>query len=469
MPDLEVRNPSRRSEVVGTVREASAADVDAAARAAAAAQRGWAAEPAAARADALVRAAARIEASADELGVLLAREAGVPVAEATREAGGAAHLLRAAAELAATLDHADEHDTAGGGRIRVGRRPLGVVAGIVPWNAPLGLAAQKVGPALVAGNAVIVKPSPLAPLAVTRLLGLLAGELPEDLLSVVNGAGETGSALIAHPVVRKVSFTGGGETARHIMRAAADRLTRVHFELGGNDPAVVLDDADLDLAAERIAQTAFRRAGQICYAVKRVYVPERAATDFTDRLRARVDALAIGDAVDPRTTMGPVNNARQFESVSALAERTRRAGRSVLELGAPVDETPWEDGWYLRPALVPDADHGDELVTVEQFGPLLPVVSYRSEDDAIAMANDSEYGLGSSVWSADPDHAFAVASRIEAGVTFVNGHVLSPDAFRLVPFGGVKQSGIGWENSPAGLDEYLEFHSIDVHPVPPAR
>jgi acyl-CoA reductase-like NAD-dependent aldehyde dehydrogenase len=465
MTGIEVRNPSRRSEIVGTVREATSADVDAAARAAAAALRGWAATPASERAAALERAAARIEAEADALGRTLAQEAGVPLAEAAREAGGAARLLRNAAALASTLEPAEDHLTSDGGRIRVGRRPIGVVAGIVPWNAPLGLSAQKIGPALVAGNAVVVKPSPLAPLAVTRLLDLVAQELPPGLLSVVNGGGETGTALIAHPLVRKVSFTGGGETARHIMRAAADRLAKVHFELGGNDPAVVLDDADLDLAAERIAQTAYRRAGQICYAVKRVYVPQRTAADFTDRLRAHVDALAIGEAIDPRTTMGPVNNARQYETVTALAERARSAGRSVLELGAPLDETPWDQGWYLRPALVPDAAHEDELVTVEQFGPLLPVIAYRHEEDAIAMANDTEYGLGSSVWSADPDHALSVAERIEAGVTFVNGHVLSPDAFRLVPFGGVKQSGIGWENSRAGLEEYLEFHSIDVHPA----
>lgn len=458
-----VINPSRISEVAGRVRVATARDVDIAVDAAALAQRAWAALDVEDRASRLEQIATRIESRASELAVTLAREVGTVMPLATGELTTAARLFRLMATHARTQLADPPEIVEEDARLLILRRPYGVVACIVPWNAPAVLAAQKVAPALAAGNAVVVKPSPLAPLTVTAMLEEAAEELPAGLLQVVNGGAEVGNALVESPRIAKVSFTGGGPTASVIMRAAAARLTAVHFELGGNDPAIVLDDADPAEAARGIVGSAFRRSGQICYAVKRVYVPRNRAEAFREACVAAAEDLRVGDALDPRSTMGPVNNSAQFGRVRLLAERARAAGRSVVEVGGRVQPDEWDRGYFLQPALVVDAEHNDEIVSVEQFGPVLPIVAYDTEQDAVAMANDTAYGLGASVWSSDIDRAIRTATRIESGISFVNAHVQSPLALREMPFGGVKQSGMGWENSSEGLSEYLQFHSVDAH------
>ncbi len=456
---LEVRDPGRFDEVVGQVAVASPDEIERAVREADAAAPAWAAAGADARAEALLAAARDFDEVDGSLAELLTRENGSVLPVSRREVSLVPHLLRMAVELGleALAEPADD-----GTGISLRRRPYGVVACIVPWNAPVVLALQKVGPALMAGNTVIVKPSPNAPLAVTRILERIAARLPDGVLSVVNGAGEVGSALVVHPAVRKVSFTGGEAVARQIMRLAAESFTRVHFELGGNDPAIVLDDADVGAAAEAIVSHAFRRSGQVCYAIKRVYVPRRLLDGFSDAAFAAMDRLVVGHGLDPDATMGPVNNAAQFERVRRLHEGLRARGARVETGGVRLDPQGWERGWYLQPSLVRDADPSDEAVTVEQFGPILPIVGYDEEADAVAHANGTEYGLCASVWSADPDRARAVAERVEAGIAFVNEHALSPAGRRALPFGGVKRSGIGWEGASAGIDEYLQFHGIQV-------
>jgi acyl-CoA reductase-like NAD-dependent aldehyde dehydrogenase len=455
-----VVDPSRFAQAAGYVRITDAVVLDRAVEQAAAEQGAWAALAPETRAERLRAAAAAIEAEVPRLAPLLTREVGVTAPVASREISSAARVFRTMADHIVAMFGV----TAPGpeGSLRVGRRPYGVVACIVPWNAPVVLTAQKIAPALAAGNAVVVKPSPFAPLGVTAMLEIVARELP-GLVQVVNGGGEVGEALLRHPSIAKISFTGGGATARFIMRAAAERLVPVHLELGGNDPAIVLDDADLEGSARGIAASAFRRSGQICFAIKRVYVPRSRAAGFHDAMLAAVGELAVGSAHDPRTVMGPVNNAVQRDRIAGLADRTRAAGREVVDLGSRVDPSSWDDGYFLQPSLVLDAEHTDELVTVEQFGPILPIVSYDTEERALAMANDSEYGLGASVWSADVERAAALAQRLESGISFVNAHAQSEVAHRDMPFGGVKQSGMGWENSPAGIAEYLQFHSVDVH------
>lgn len=463
---FEVRNPSRRSEIVGVVAEGTADDARAAVAAASAAASAWTATTVDERARMLRAIADRIDAAAAALVELETRENGSTIATIRREVAGAGQSFRdVAAYLPRVLEdrefrgEPDEH-------VRVERRPYGVVALVVPWNAPVLLTANKLAPAIAAGNAVVLKPSPFAPLAVSMIGRLAAQEVPAGVVNVVNGDAEVVRALLDDARVRKVSFTGGGATARHIMRQAADRLLPVHFELGGNDPAVVLEDADLPATVDRIVLSAFRRAGQVCFATKRVYVPRSIAAEFRRLLVERVDAIAVGDASDERAAMGPVNNAGQYARVRDLLERTRAAGRDVRELGTKVDDASWDDGWFLRPAVVLDAQHHDEVVREEQFGPILPVIECDSEEQAIAWANDTEYGLCSSVWSRSPERAAAVAERIEAGVTFVNNAMFSATGTREIPMGGWKQSGIGWEGSPHGIEEYVRFHSIDVHPLP---
>lgn len=464
-----VNNPSRIAEVVGVVVEGTAADAQAAVDAAALAAPAWGNTPVAERVTALRRIADAVDAHADRLIDLATRENGSVVATIRREVGASAGSFRDVADyLAGALEPTTHPGGAADEFVRVERRPYGVVACVVPWNAPVLLTANKLAPAIAAGNAVVLKPSPFAPLAVTLLAELAAAELPDGVVNIVNGDAEVVRALVDDTRVRKISFTGGGATAKHIMRQAADALLPVHFELGGNDPAVVLADADLPASVDRIVLSAYRRAGQVCFATKRVYVERSIAGEFTRLLLERVDAMVVGDAQDERAAMGPVNNAGQFARIVDLLERTRAAGRDVRVLGAKLDATTWDDGYFLLPAVVVDAQQGDEVVREEQFGPILPIVVCDSEDQAIEFANDTEYGLCSSVWSTSRAHALEVAARIEAGVTFVNSAMFSATGTREIPMGGWKQSGIGWEGSPYGIDEYLQFHSTDVHALPAA-
>jgi acyl-CoA reductase-like NAD-dependent aldehyde dehydrogenase len=464
---LEVRNPARRSEVVGTVVDGTLEDVEAAVAAAVAAAPGWAATPPEERIALFAKIADEIDAAAEDLATLVARENGSVRSIIRRELIGAAHAFRDIEEyLVEKLAPRDYPSGAPGHFVRVERKPFGVVACIVPWNAPLILTANKIAPAIAAGNAIVLKPSPFAPLGVTLMGRIAASILPAGVVNIVNGGGEVGGAITAHPRVRKISFTGGGETARHIMRAAAEQLKGVHFELGGNDPAIVLDDADLEVTVDRIVDSAFRRSGQVCFAVKRIYVPQQHAEEFRRLLVERVDRIRVGDPLDARATMGPVNNEGQLTKVQGLLERTVAAGRDVRVLGTKLAPEEWEGGLFSLPAVVLDAEQGDEIVREEQFGPILPVITYGTEDEAIAFANDTEYGLCSSVWSSSPERALAMASRIEAGMTIVNSHLFTPTGMKEIPFGGWKQSGIGWEASPYGIDEYLQFHSTDVQTFP---
>lgn len=465
---IEVRNPGRLTELVGTVADGTPADVDAAVAAAVTAAAGWAQTSGDERIALFAKIAEAIDAEAEQLASLVARENGSVRPIVRRELIGAAAAFRDVADYLADKLAPQDHSSGPDGEfVRIERKPFGVVACIVPWNAPLILTANKIAPALAAGNAIVLKPSPLAPLGVTTIGRIAASILPPGVVNVINGGGEVGAALVGHRSVRKVSFTGGGVTARHIMRQAAETLKGVHFELGGNDPAIVLDDADLETTVDRIVESAFRRAGQVCFAIKRVYVPRSLAERFNRLLIDRVDAITVGDALDGDATMGPVNNSGQLEKIMGLRERSVADGWDVRVLGTRLNPDSWEGGHFLLPAVVLDAQQSDEIVREEQFGPLLPVVVYDTEDEAIALANDTEYGLCSSVWSRSTDRALAVASRLEAGMTIINNHLFSPTGAREIPFGGWKQSGIGWEGSPYGIDEYLQFHSVDVQRFPP--
>lgn len=464
----EVYNPGAK-KLIGTVADGTEADAEAAVTAAAGAQSAWATTTVDKRAHLLRRIAEEIDAQAGWLAKLVALENGSTLPTVQREVAAAATVFRQFAAELSTLLAPDASAGPNGEFVRIERKPFGVVVCIVPWNAPLILTANKIAPAIAAGNTVVLKPSPFAPLGVTTLGRLVATFLPAGVINIVNGDADVAGTLITHRRVRKISFTGGGATARIIMRQAAQSLTPVHFELGGNDPAIVLDDADLPTTVNRIADSAFRRAGQVCFAVKRVYVPNETATEFKRLLIERVDQTIVGDALDVRATMGPVNNAGQFARVHGLVERTIAMGRDVRVLGTRLDPKTWDDGYFLQPTLVLDAKQDDEIVKEEQFGPILPVVTYDSEEQAIQFANDTPYGLCGSIWSRSQQHALDMASRIEAGVTYINNHILSPTGTQNIPFGGWKQSGIGWEGSSRGIDEYLQFHSVDIHSLPTGK
>ncbi len=456
---IEVRDPGRFDDVVGTVRASTPDEVEHRVRSAETAARTWEAMGVETRAELLLSAAAAFDDVDDELVRLLTRENGAVMAVSRRDISTIPSLLRMAVELGlAQLTRSPEI----GDGIRLRRRPYGVIACIIPWNSPIVLALQKVGPALVAGNTVVVKPSPGAPLAVTHVLETIAMHLPAGVLSVVNGGGDVGVALVDHRAVRKVSFTGGEAVAREIMRLAARTFTRVHFELGGNDGALVLDDADLEKTASAIVSQAFRRSGQVCFAIKRVYVPRQRLNDFTDASLASLSQFLVGHGLDPASTMGPVNNAARFDHIQRLHADLRSHGAQVEMGGVRLAPESWDQGWYLQPALVRDADPADEIVLTEQFGPILPIIGYDDEATALAQLNSTEFGLCASVWSSDVERATAMAERTEAGITFVNTHALDTAARMALPFGGIKQSGIGWEGSAAGIDEFLQYHGLRI-------
>ncbi|MCD9033810.1 aldehyde dehydrogenase family protein [Luteimonas sp. Y-2-2-4F] len=459
---LEVRDPGRHDDVVGLLAQATPAHVDQAVRAAHRAFAGWRRVPLAERQALLLQAADVLAAEGPKVAELMARESGMPVATNAAEASMAAAVIRDNAELAPeALRPLEVEDEASA--VIVEKVPVGVVAGIVPWNAPIILTMRKLAPALVCGNTLVLKPAPSAALGLSALLARIAALFPPGVINVVHGGAEAGQALTTHPLVRKVSFTGGGAVARSIMKAAADTLKGVQFELGGNDPAIVLADADLDQAIPRIVGGAFRRAGQFCFAVKRIYVHTSLHDAFVERFCAEVDRFTVGHPLQAGVTLGPMNNEAQYRYVGQLAERARAAGAEVRVLGTRADPEGWSQGWYLQPMVVPDADPDSELVREEQFGPIVPIVRFDDVEQAVAWANDSELGLASSVWSRDEAAAVAVARRIEAGMTFINNAGTSRLGQRHSPFGGVKQSGIGRESSEVGLGEYVEYHAINVH------
>jgi aldehyde dehydrogenase len=474
VPSLAVHDPAHRDVVVGLTVASDQALVDRAVRAAAKAGSGWAARAADERADALRGAAAVAAADFEATAQLLTAEQGKVLWESRLDVAAAPYLLHVAAGLAGQAAEEGVVRDERGTFLRR-RRPIGVVAVIVPWNYPIVLALNAVAPALAAGNTVVVKPPELAPLALGQVLSALAGALPPGVLNVCPGTGpDTGEALVAHPLVRKVMFTGGVASGRQVMRMASDHVAGVALELGGNDPALVLEDASIDdRLLRQLRQAIFTCSGQICYAVKRIYVHRARHDELVEGLCDVVDEIAVGDGRDPRSTIGPLIDERSLRRVRTLVDQAERAGAAVRVLGHRVDPEGWHDGHFMRPRVVSALPHDSPLVAAEQFGPAIPVVAFDSEAQAVAMANDSEYGLAASVWSDDVDGAFAVARKVEAGTVFINVHRVGASD-HTTPFGGVKQSGIGRGNGWASIEELTELqmliHRADAEhlPGPPA-
>jgi acyl-CoA reductase-like NAD-dependent aldehyde dehydrogenase len=329
------------------------------------------------------------------------------------------------------------------------RRPMGVVAGITPWNFPVILASWKIAPALRAGNTIVVKPSPFTPLTTLRVGELLAEVLPPGVLNVVSGGDELGAWMTEHPTPRKISFTGSVATGKRVAAAAAPDLKRVTLELGGNDPAIVLPDADVEEVAAKLFWGAFANSGQVCSAIKRVYAPREVHDDLAEALAEQARTVRVGDGMDPETQLGPVNNRPQLERVRELVEDAVAGGARVVAGG----EQPGDGGYFFSPTILAGLSDGARLVDEEQFGPALPVIGYDDIEDAVARANGTHFGLSGSVWSSDAERARAVADRLECGTVWINSHLaLAPHQ----PFGGFKWSGIGVENGPWGLAGFTE-------------
>ena len=430
------------------------ADLDTLNRAVAAAKAAfgpWSQRPASERADLVAKLADAMEARAGEFAALLTAEQGKPLDQAMYEVMGAVFTLRAFAAM--KLEAKTLRDE-GGNKVIEHRTPLGVVAAITPWNFPVILLMNKLGPALVTGNTMVAKPAPTTPLT-SLLFGELCAEiLPPGVVNIICDENDLGSALTAHPDVAKVAFTGSTATGKKVMASAAGTVKRVTLELGGNDAAIVLDDVDPVQVARKVYGGAMANAGQICVAIKRAYVPEAMYDEFCDELARLANGAIVDDGAQQGAQVGPVQNRMQFEKVKALLDDARERG-TVIAGGTALDRP----GYFIPPTIVRDLDDDAPLVREEQFGPVLPVLSYTDIDDVIARANDSEYGLGGTVWGRDVKRATDVAMRIDTGTVWVNQY-LAIDA--NIPFRGSKQSGIGGELGQAGLEEYTQAHIVNA-------
>ncbi|MFJ9562815.1 aldehyde dehydrogenase family protein [Streptomyces fuscichromogenes] len=449
---MPVINPATGKEIYDSPR-ASRAQLDAAVSAAHTAFPGWAALPIDERRTYLRAVADVVEANSATLAHLVTEEQGKPLAEARREVGGMVAFFR----YGAGLELPERTITDPQGRLaEVRRLPLGPVAAVIPWNFPLLTIAFKIPSALLAGNTVVIKPAPTTPLSTLRFAELVAPVLPKGVLNVIVDDNDLGDALVGHPLIRKVTFTGSTATGRRVMANAAETLKRLTLELGGNDCAIVLDDVDPKEVAQAVYRSAFQNNGQVCLAIKRLYVHDAVHDEVCAELARLADAAVVGNGLDEGTDLGPVQNAAQFAKLRALLDDAREHGEIIA--GGRVLESP---GYFLRPTIVRDIREGCALVDEEQFGPILPVIRYSDVDEVLRRANATDFGLGASVWSGDTARAKDVARRVEAGTVWINKHA---DIAPHIPFGGMKSSGIGLEFAQEGLAEFTQVQVISGEP-----
>ena len=452
----QVTNPAT-GEVVEEVPSGGAEDVDRAAQAAAKAQRGWARLAPAERARILHEAAAHMLTKVEEIAPLLTAEQGKTILESRIEAKRFGENIGWFADLADKI-HGEQvslPDTSTYGLVL--RRPIGVTGAIVPWNFPLTLAANKVAPSIAAGNAVVLKPSSTTPLATLRCIeALIEGGLPEGVVNVVLGQG-TGEAIVTHPLIRKVALTGSTPTGKKVMAAAAPFLKKVVLELGGSDPCIVLEDADLDEAAKAISVGRFFNCGQACLAIKRLYVQESVYEELLDKLVARAKRLKPGNGMDKASRMGPMHTAVRREEVEAqVRDALERGGRALFGGGRP-EGAEYERGHFIEPSILVDVPDEARVWQEEVFGPALPVRRIKDLDEGLELANRSVFGLGSSIWTSSMKAAWRAVAELEAGYTWVNALQIAHDE---LPFGGTKESGFGKEHGLEAFHQYTEQKSV---------
>ncbi|MFZ0380997.1 MAG: aldehyde dehydrogenase family protein [Solirubrobacteraceae bacterium] len=460
--ELEVVNPAD-GRAFASVAAASAADVDVAVQAAAEAQRAWSVLAVSRRGEILGHAAHYLEGHLDELIPLLTREQGKTLRDSRIELTKAIDTLMHYVGLSKALRGAHAPNLDPGVEGYVLRRPLGVVGAIVPWNFPTTLLCNKLAPALVAGNTVVAKPAATTPLTTLRFAELLAeGGLPEGVFNVVTGNGSVvGEALVTHPLVRKIAFTGSTPVGERIMAQCARGVKRLTLELGGSDPMIICDDADLGPAASAASMGRFYNCGQACLAIKRVYVFESVADEVIDSVVAKAKRLKVGRGDAEGTQMGPMHTDSQRSEVASQVSESVSAGGQLLAGGGPPEDADLSDGFFYAPTVVVDPPHDSPMATEEVFGPALPIWRVRDLDEAIERANASQFGLGSSVWTRDLARAREAATRIEAGYTWINSRTKVYDE---LPFGGWKSSGYGKEHGEEAFDFYTETKSVVLGP-----
>ena len=455
----EDHDPGKKDEIVAKVAQGTEETVDMAAKAAAAAQPDWAALPLSERKKCIDKMLHITQDSLEELATLESREAGHEYRTAQLDFGIATGSLQYYNSVIDKFMESEviEDDSSW---TRIDKVPKGVCAGIVPWNMPICLTMSKLPLALLTGNSMIIKPPSDAPAALTLLMQRYAKVLPDGVLNVVNGSGgRLGKSITGHPLIRKVGFTGGTDGGRDVYEGCAKNIKAATLELGGNDPAVVLDDVNIDEVIPQMMHGIFDRSGQICFAIKRIYVPESMIDEFYEKMCQYVDEnITTGYSLNPDAYYGPLMNQSQYNHIMDLIEDTKNSGSEIRTLSRNVN--PDLDGYYVLPHVVKACSNDIRIVQEEQFGPCIPIIPYESEEQAVQFANGTMSGLCSSVWSTDQERGIEFAKQIQAGQTFVNGHSMFALTFG-VPFGGVKNSGIGREfTGDLSLSAYVDYHAV---------
>ncbi|WP_174727717.1 aldehyde dehydrogenase family protein [Mesobacillus harenae] len=453
-----VINPADHNEVVGEVALCSKEHISKAVETAALAYEEWSQSEIKDRADRMRQAANEIKTLVEENVTLLVRENGKVLVEAKKDLLRCVDIMREAADE--LLEWWKPEVLPGNQKVQIRKRSRGVTAVISPWNSPMILTFKRVIPAVLAGNTVVVKPATSCPLTIMTFLKVVASYFPKGVINVVTGSGKIiGDALCANPTVRTIAFVGSTQTGKEIMRAASGTVKNIYMELGGNDAAIVLEDANLDEEAiKRLRLGVLRAAGQVCSAVKRIYVHESRYEELVQKLKKEFQHLRVGNGIQPDVDMGPLNNKSQYDYVKGLIERAGETGATVFTGGIQLDPESWDKGFYILPTIITGAGQSSEIVQAEQFGPVIPILRFTDVKEAVKLANDSEFGLRASVWTEDESVAVQLADRLEAGAVFHNNHTVFQDLH--LDFPGLKESGLSRETRHCGLEFFADSYGF---------